>query len=237
MGSPSSRLSDRIADRLLARIASGEWPVGTQLPGERTLADSMGVSRVSVRAALQALKTQGFLDAVQGGGTRVVATDAALDSGLAALVRVSRDNLFDLAEIRGILETWAAARAAIHAGPDNLAELDAVIEMSEQDVATGVRRTESDLRFHLAVAKASGSGLYLHLMTMLRGILEEMLDHHRYELFPTPDHNRTILDQHRRVRAAIQARDANGAAAAMRRHIDWVLEAYRRHAPPANGEI
>ena len=113
MGSPSSRLSDRIADRLLARIASGEWPVGTQLPGERTLADSMGVSRVSVRAALQALKTQGFLDAVQGGGTRVVATDAALDSGLAALVRVSRDNLFDLAEIRGILETWAAEQSPL----------------------------------------------------------------------------------------------------------------------------
>ncbi|MCR6631522.1 MAG: winged helix-turn-helix domain-containing protein [Magnetospirillum sp.] len=60
------RISDRVADSLLARIASGEWTPGQRLPGERQLAEDMGVSRVSVRAALQSLKTQGFVDAVQG---------------------------------------------------------------------------------------------------------------------------------------------------------------------------
>ncbi|HTH15228.1 MAG TPA: winged helix-turn-helix domain-containing protein, partial [Magnetospirillum sp.] len=80
-----SLVSDRVADRLMARIASGEWMPGQRLPGERQLAEDMGVSRVSVRAALQALKTQGFVDAVQGGGTRVVANDRCMDPGLTEL--------------------------------------------------------------------------------------------------------------------------------------------------------
>jgi len=109
---PRTRVSDRVADRILARIASGEWAVGQRLPGERQLAEDMGVSRVSVRAALQTLKTQGLLDAVQGGGTRVVSTAACMDASLAQLVKANHETLADLAEIRGQIEVWAARRAA-----------------------------------------------------------------------------------------------------------------------------
>ncbi|HSK38856.1 MAG TPA: winged helix-turn-helix domain-containing protein, partial [Arenibaculum sp.] len=70
----SARVSDRVAARLLDMIAQGHLTPGQRLPGERLLAEQMGVSRVSVRAALQRLKTQGFLAAVQGGGTRVVSS-------------------------------------------------------------------------------------------------------------------------------------------------------------------
>ena len=67
------------------------------------------MSRVSVRAALQRLKAQGLLSAVQGGGVRVISADAATGPPLAELVRVNREDLHDLAEIRAILEVWAAA--------------------------------------------------------------------------------------------------------------------------------
>ena len=121
---PGGLVSARVADRILARIASGEWGPGHRLPGERLLAEEMGVSRVSVRAAMQGLKTQGLLDAVQGGGTRVIASSAAMDPGMQELVRVNCENLTDLAEIRSILEVWAVGRAASRHTDADIAELD-----------------------------------------------------------------------------------------------------------------
>lgn len=221
------RVSDRVADRILAGIASGEWAPGKRLPGERQLAENMGVSRVSVRAALQSLKTQGFLDAVQGGGTRVISDAACMDPSLVELVRVNQQNLADLAEIRGILEVWAVRRAAANAGPAQLAELDEIMTATEADVSRGKHKTENDIRFHLAIAKASDSGIYMHVMGMFRGILQQMLDFHRYEMFPTPEDDQIILGHHRAIVQGIQARDPDGAAQAMETHLGWVVAKYR----------
>ena len=222
-----SRVSDRVADRILARIASGEWAVGQRLPGERQLAEDMGVSRVSVRAALQTLKTQGLLDAVQGGGTRVVSTAACMDASLAQLVKANHETLADLAEIRGQIEVWAARRAAASATPANLAELAEVMVATEADINAGKHKTENDIRFHLAVAKASGSTVYMHVMGVFRGILQQMLDYHRYEMFPTAEDDQTILGHHRAIYDAIVIGDAAAAADAMQVHLGWVVARYR----------
>ncbi|HSV29505.1 MAG TPA: FadR/GntR family transcriptional regulator [Candidatus Omnitrophota bacterium] len=224
------KVSDRVADRILARIASGEWAPGQRLPGERQLAEDMGVSRVSIRAALQQLKTQGFLDAVQGGGTRVISDVATIDPALAELVRVNCENLHDLAEVRGILEVWAVRRAAHNARPENLIELAEIMAATEADISRGKHKTENDIRFHLAVAKAAGSGIYLHVMGVFRGILQQMLDYHRYELFPTPEDDRTILAHHRAIFEGIKTHNPDAAADAMETHLGWVLARYRERA-------
>lgn len=211
----------------MARIASGEWMPGQRLPGERQLAEQMGVSRVSVRAALQTLKTQGFIDAVQGGGTRVVANDRCMDSGLTELVRVESDNLADLAEIRSILEVWAVRRAAANATDANIAELAEIMAATEADIGNGKHRTENDIRFHLAIAKASGSAVYMHLMAQIRGILNQMVDHHRYEIFPSAEDDQTILAHHRAIFDGIRGRDPHGAERAMQTHLGWVVARYQ----------
>lgn len=235
-GGESGRVSDRVTDRILARIASGEWAPGQRLPGERKLAEDMGVSRVSVRAALQTLKTQGFVDAVQGGGTRVISSSRTLDPALAELVRVDQDNLADLAEIRAILEAWAVRRAAEHASDEQVAELAAIMEATEADINRGKHKTENDIRFHLAIAKASGSGVYMHLMGTFRGILHQMLDHHRYEMFSTPEDDHTILAHHRAIFDGIRGHDPHGAVRAMQTHLGWVVARYREEQQRARRE-
>jgi DNA-binding FadR family transcriptional regulator len=217
-------VSDRVADRILARIASGEWGLGHRLPGERQLAEEMAVSRVSVRAALQGLKTQGFLDAVQGGGTRVIASTSTMEPGLVELVRVNPENLHDLAEIRCNLEIWAARRAALNATDSHIDELAAILVAAEADMADAKHKTEHDLRFHLAVAKASGSGVYMHIVGYIRGILEETVAFHRYELFPTAEDDQSILAQHRAIFDGIRRRDPEAAAAAVQVHLGWVVQ-------------
>ncbi len=222
----SGLVSERVADRILARIASGEWGPGYRLPGERQLAETMGVSRVSVRAALQGLKTQGLLDAVQGGGTRVIASSASMDSSMLKLVRVNCENLMDLAEIRSILEVWAVGRAAENRSEADLVELDAIMVATKSDIDAGKHKVENDIRFHLVIARASGSGIYQHFVAMIRGMLSEMVDYHRYELFPTQEDDQRILCQHQAIFDGIKAGNSAQAQSAMSEHLGWVLDRY-----------
>jgi DNA-binding FadR family transcriptional regulator len=221
-------------------IACGALAPGERLPGERQLADRMGVSRVSVRAALERLKAQGFLAAVQGGGTRVVSSAAAMDGALTALVRRKLDNLHDLAEIRVALESWAARRAAERA---TAGQLDEIRTRLEAMAAAGSRRTadggtrpdkaQEDMAFHLAIGQAAGSPVYTHILSVIRDILAQMLEFHRYELFLAEADDRCVLEHHRAIYEAIAARNPADAEAAMRRHLEWVLEHYESAAAGA----
>ncbi len=222
----SARVSDRVADRILELIATGALPPGQRLPGERQLAEQMGVSRVSVRAALQKLKTQGFLAAVQGGGTRVIASETTLEPALGQLVRLNRENLHDLAEIRMTLEMWAARRAAANVTLEILDEMAAILAAMRADVDRGQRKGEDDIRFHLAIAKASGSAIYMHIVANIRDVLKQNVDFHRHELFTTPDEDRLLLAQHTAIYEGIRARDPELAARAMQEHLTWVVGHY-----------
>ena len=234
--SPDSKgVADRVASELIDMIAGGDWAPGQRLPGERALAEQMNVSRVSVRAALQRLKTQGFVTAVQGGGTRVVSSAAAMDDALTELVRSKLDNLHDLAEIRMALETWAARRAAERATPEQIAEiaarLEAMAQAGRRDRAgsragSGADKAIEDVQFHFAVGKAAGSPVYTHILTVIRDILMQMLEFHRYKLFTSREDDQAVMDQHQAIFDAISAHKPDEAAEAMRNHLQWVLGHY-----------
>jgi DNA-binding FadR family transcriptional regulator len=232
---PRERVADRVAQELLHLIASGDLAPGERLPGERQLAEMMSVSRVSIRAALQQLKTQGFVSAVQGGGTRVIAATNEGHSALAELIRVNRDNLYDLAEIRANIEVWAARRAAEHGTGEQIAEIARHYQLMAQPNRAARHKAEDDLNFHMSVAKASGSTVYLHLMGVLSGILEDMFAYHRYRLQVGPQYHRLLLAQHRAISDAIQARDGEAAASAMADHLDTVLSSYAEDQDPEPG--
>ncbi len=223
---PRERIADRVAQELLRLVAEGELAPGERLPGERQLAEMMSVSRVSVRAALQQLKARGLVSSVQGGGTRIEAAGDELVSGLCSLVKAKLGNLHDLAEIRKTLEVWAARRAAARATPEQLAQIEEALAVMAEPGRSRHHTAEDDHRFHLAIAKASGSAVYMHLMTVLGDILEEMFAFHRHHLYPTEEDDRIFARQHGAIAQAIAAGAEDEAAAAMARHLSTVLARY-----------
>ncbi len=238
-GSASPRISEWVAQQLLDRISRGELVPGQRLPGERQLAEQLHVSRVSVRAALQTLKTQGFLTAVQGGGTRVVSSAGVMDGALTAMVRGKHDNLCDLVEIRMALEGWAARRAAQHATPEQIANIGRILAAMTQTSGDG-NRAADDMDFHLSVAQASGSPVYLHLLATIREILGNMVELNHTEPY-MENHEALMIEHHRAIYEAIANRDADSAAAAVTAHLGWVLARYHAMntpatAPPAQQE-
>lgn len=219
------RIADRVADDLLAKFATGIYLPGDRLPGERQLAEDMNVSRVSVRAALQKLKTRGYLRAVQGGGTEVLSTTGSeLDVAMTDLVRGSTRNLADLLEVRRVLEGWAARRAATQASPEDIALLRQTYRQAHDPRRAPKYRAEDDHRLHLAIARASGSIVYFHMMKMLHDVLHATLDEIRFHAFAGPEFDRMVQEHHLAIVDAITARDPDAAEAAMNKHLSAVIE-------------
>ncbi|WP_448206823.1 FadR/GntR family transcriptional regulator [Azospirillum sp. sgz302134] len=220
----SQRISEWVAEQLLGRIARGELVPGERLPGERQLAEQLHVSRVSVRAALQKLKTQGFLTAVQGGGTRVVSSAGAMDGALTEMVRVKHANLCDLVEIRQALEGWAARRAAERATPEQIEHIGRILS-AMGEIGRDGKHAADDMDFHLAVAQAAGSPVYLHLLATIRDILGQMMEYHHTEPFALGK-EALMIDHHHAIYEAIKKRDPDAAASAAIAHLGWVLDRY-----------
>lgn len=230
---PRERVSDRVANELLKLIGDGRLTAGERLPGERQLATMMGVSRVSIRAALQQLKEQGLLSAVQGGGTRLLAAAREIDPDVGQLLRLDAENLADLIAIRTVLEVWAARRAAEQATPQQIADLEAAHRELTQSAGDRQSRAEDDFRFHRALARASGSKVYLHLLERLRDTLEATLDYQRSEIVRSPEEEQAVLAQHGAIVAAIRDRDPAAAAAAAQAHLDFLGDRHRGNVAAA----
>lgn len=230
------RVSERVAQEIMKLIAAGTLAPGERLPGERHLAEMMNVSRVSVRAALQQLKAQGFVNAVQGGGTRVTSAPENPDSPLMHLVRADTKNFYELAEIRASIEVWAARRAAAQAQAEQIEDIRRSLEAMADPSRGNGHKAADDYAFHLAIAKASGSAVYMHLMEMLSNVLERNIDYHRTTLCPGADDDSRLLDQHRRIFEAIRDHDPDAAGTAMHEHLHDMLAHYARpDAAAVNG--
>ncbi|HOV40118.1 MAG TPA: GntR family transcriptional regulator, partial [Spirochaetales bacterium] len=108
-----SRVSRQVFEQLKEQIFAGKWPAGTKLPSENELSRQLGVSRVSVRAALQMLSALGLLDTRQGEGTYVRELRGDLYFNvLFPLLALSRTNIFDVLEYRKVMDPGAVVIAS-----------------------------------------------------------------------------------------------------------------------------
>src|SRR5262249_2584242 len=111
-------LSDRLAVAMLGMIASGNLPPGARLPAERRIATAVSASRVCVRSALDKLKLEGYIESVQGSGTRVVPTSK--NTKLNELVAANEENLQDLRGLVEFLDRCLIERLLTRTPPETL---------------------------------------------------------------------------------------------------------------------
>lgn len=197
-------------------ILRGELQRGGRLPPERELVQGLGVSRTSVRAGLQVLVTKGVLVTRHGTGTFVADGPPVLDSEplsfLAALHGFSRREMF---EARQTLEVSVAGMAAERANGDDLAAIS--------DEVTGMFASSDnpqallahDIRFHRAVAVASGNPILASLVEMVSSIFYKL----RRRTATQARDLRPIAETHRQIYQAIRERDRARAERLMCEHL------------------
>lgn len=201
-------------------ISSGDFKPGDRLPAERELAQQIGVSRPSVRAGLQALAAMGVVESRRGSGTYISTGPLVLSSGplqlLAILHGIPRAEIY---EARRILEGRTARLAAERAAGESLAEVsEEVMGMfASTDDAQGFLL--HDIRFHRAVARASGNLVLSALVEMVSAIFYEQ----RKETASRDRDLRVSAEQHRRIYQAIRDREPDAAEREMDAHLQAAL--------------
>ncbi len=221
------RISDAIASTLERRILEGSLRPGDRLPPERELAAELGVSRPSLREAIQKLASKNLLQSRQGGGTFVT---AALESSFSdpwAEMMGNHPNLReDMLEFRRMLEGQAAEWAAERATDADLQRLEqsfkALLAGFEADDAD--KRSEADIAFHQAIGDAAHNVLIGHLSGALLSLMHDNIRLNLGELKSIPASTRLLVAQHTAIYEAVRDGKPQVARAAAETHIDFVNE-------------
>jgi GntR family transcriptional repressor for pyruvate dehydrogenase complex len=218
----SAQVTDGLSTALEQMIEEGALGDDDRLPPERELAQRLGVSRTSLREALHELELKGLIDRRPGRGTVVV---VGRGDSLLGHMETAERGLREVMDLRGAVEPPIAARAAQRGTSDDLDVLSDLLE--QMRATTSVARTaQLDIEFHDAIARATHNPLLIKLM---RFASDEIDAGRRRRAHSRRRRERTIA-AHEEIVARIAAHDADGAAAAMARHIAEVNEEIGRAA-------
>jgi GntR family transcriptional repressor for pyruvate dehydrogenase complex len=212
-------LSEEIIAQILDLIKRNVLKPGDRLPPERELCKRFGVGRSSLREALRSLGTMGVIEGRIGEGTFVNDNQRFVQKALQWGMLLDRKMVGDLIETRLMLESETAFWAAQRGGEEDLLRVEQAL--GEMRVAAGDHALflAADLRFHMAVARATHNTLLAGLLEATRGYLQEWIEHSLAEESRAEERARLSLEQHACIVEALRAGDGTAARAAMVEHV------------------
>jgi GntR family transcriptional repressor for pyruvate dehydrogenase complex len=221
-------ISEQVFGQLRDMIFRGEMAPGEKLMSERDMTAAFGVSRSTVRTAIQKLVDQGLVQNRRGAGTFVRADTGGLEHEPLIKVIGGEDfDLLDFLEVRQVLECHSAYLAAKRATDDDIRMLAKNIQTIEQTTSVEVTM-EADVGFHMNLAFATHNRVYTHLMRSFYDVLQYGLSR-IFSVVDPQEAVRQVLAQHTKVFEAVRRHDPDAAREAMDSHITYILELCREH--------
>lgn len=210
-----SNVTEQILQYFKDNINSGNWKVGEKIPSENQLTEILGVSRASIRTAIQHLVGVGVLESRHGKGTFLL--DAQVDENTGSGNKITSEDCRDIEkvlEFRRIVESEACFMASNKCTPELLQELQE--DLDEMAANQGKREefVTADIKFHEAICRAAQNPI---LTKSLLKVFEETRRNHSQlnELFGYRDG----IYYHTLILSAIKAGDAERAREMMFEHL------------------
>lgn len=220
------RLYEDVAERLEMLINEGVYAPGTELPSERALMQEFGVGRPAIREALFALQKMGLLHLSPGERPRVQepTRDVIIDSIRGALNRfmTQSSGLRHFQRARIFFEVGIVREAACNASATDLEAIATALAENRAALNSPRRFEETDVAFHMALAKTAHNPLFL----VLYDAMFEWLYSQRTVTLGIAGQAVIALRAHEQIAAAILARDPDAAEAAMRSHLEQGHQLY-----------
>lgn len=217
-----ARLAAAVMEALTDQIVAGKLAAGSALPGEPTLCEWFGVSRIVIREALKSLEQKGLI-VIRHGHTTTVADPSNWDvldhDILDAKVRHDRPSTVvdDLVQVRAVLEAEMASSAAIRRTPQDLSVLARILDDMDEARCSVERYLAQDLAFHAQVMTMAGNEI-------ATGVVNSIHRHarrsSRYSRSDLRGHIDASFREHEGIGAAIEIGDAAAAGRLMREHIE-----------------
>ena len=225
------RTFEEAVEQIAEKVKSGDLHVGDRLPSERDLAAQMRISRPTLREAVKALAEAGVLEVRRGqAGGIFVAAEVVPRELLHSRQEIRFGEVAGVLEARRLLEPRVAQLAAVHANDDDFATMARTIER-QRDLAASddfLRHEDLflqlDLKFHLALARATRNSTIVSLMRSLLGHLEIARDMAMHAPL-VPD---WTIDIHERTLAAVRSANFARIDEVMDEHLAQLEQIWER---------
>lgn len=210
-------------DWVTDELASGRLQIGDHLPGERALAETLGVSRGSLREALRVLEALGTIRSATGSGPHsgtviTAAPEQALSLALNLQLATRHVEHADIVEVRLLLETWAALHSSPERGDWTAAER--LLDMMGDPELPVEQFLDYDAQFHVALSRSAGNPLISTLMEALRTSVSSQTSARARRATDWPATVERLHGEHRGVLEALRRGERERAAALLRAHIE-----------------
>jgi DNA-binding FadR family transcriptional regulator len=222
--------AEQVSYQIETAILMGILTEGDRLPTESVLASELGISPITLRQSLAALRTKGLIETSRGrsGGSVIRRQIELTDTQLQHKLReTSTEALRDLGDLGAAIASMSARLAAGRDDPQNVEHLQGLVQLHRDTVDDRARR-RMDSRFHVAISIAAQSSrltsaalqLEAELMTLWWGV-------------PVlPGSEDSLVEQHLAIVEAIRARDGDAAARAAEHHsrseMEFLIEQHLR---------
>lgn len=228
MAEKNERAYEKVIEHIKNEIWQGTLKRGERLPPERELAESLGVSRNSVREAIRTLSLLGFVSSTQGAGNFVTCDiEQNLRESLRMMVLLGETNYLQISQLRRGLESENARLAAERITPKQAARLRELARLMREE-ADPQRASRYDQEFHVLLCEASGNRLIKSLFGAMLSTINDFISTMYVRIVADPEQAEALHAAHQRLAEALAARDGAAAAQAMNGHFEVVDASIRR---------
>lgn len=212
-------VKDQISDKLAYMIHSGLLRVGDELPSERELALTLGVSRETVRSAIGVLQARRMIEVSQGARTRVLGPGPfPLHESVSTLGNLRNRSFGEVAEARAAVEIQVIRLAAERISNSELTRLDNLVHDQAAMLSDPVSFQISDRMFHITLYGACRNAL---LVDVVSDFYDYALEFRRLAL-QRPGAIAHSVAEHRDIVDALTTRIPEAAVAAAQKHLEQV---------------
>lgn len=215
------KLSDEVFARLERMITSGELAPGDEMPSERDLMERFGVGRPAIREAMQSLASMGLVVISHGERARVLQLTAKtifkqVDLTAKIMLSQSSATLEYLKSARIFFERGMARRAATEATPEDIADLQAIIDRQRASLGNADAFIAADMEFHTRIARISANPIFVAVSEAMLAWLKE---YHTDMLIWTGKEKFTLVE-HEEILQCLAANDADAAETSVLKHLE-----------------
>jgi len=219
----SASITNQVIDYLKENIESGAWAVGEKIPSENQMVADLGVSRSSIRTALQYLIGLGVLKSYQGKGTFLINRQVEnWDEAQNKITSADCMDIYKVLEFRRILEPEACRMAVERYTPEVFADLQYYLQQMERSRGNPVKFVRADMQFHGVICKTSGNPL---LEKSLNKVFSETRNNHEQMNLLVGDYNGILY--HTLILEAFRKGDPQEAYQKMLEHIEVTMREFR----------
>lgn len=222
MAEKNERAYEKVIEHIKNEIWQGTLKRGERLPPERELAESLGVSRNSVREAIRTLGLMGFVSSTQGAGNFVTCDiEQNLRESFHMMLLMGETTYIQISQLRCGLESETARLAAERLTPKQAARLRELVQLMRME-GDPQKASRYDQEFHLLLCEAAGNRLIKSLFSAMLSTFNDFISTMYVRIVEDPRQAEALHSAHQRLAGALTARDADAAGQAMRAHFEVV---------------